>query len=179
MKGAVLELGVAMQNQLNSAFVEFGETLGSIFSGDGGAKNFFQGIIGIIGGFLKALGEAAIAAGVAGVAFQNLQWNPIALIGAGIALVALATVLSSIMKKGIGGGGKGPQGLATGGFVNTGGVFQLHKDELVNLPMGSAVTPANIAQGGQMVQVYGEIVGEGETLRVIVKEAERRNRNIN
>ncbi len=71
--------------------------------------------------------------------------------------VSIGKSIGNVLKGGL---GVSPQGLRSGGFVNEGGMFQLHKDELVNLPNGSAVTPANMAQGkGQniTVRVIGEI----------------------
>ena len=56
--------------------------------------------------------------------------------------------------------GGGLQGLDTGGQVRSGGLFQLHKDEIVNLPKGSAVTPANMATGGQSIKVEGIVRGK-------------------
>ncbi len=133
----VVDLSTAVQNALNNAFVEFGETLGNLFTGDAGASTFFGTLIGIIGAFLKTLGKAAIAAGVAGIAFQNLLSNPYALVAAGIVLIAAASILANVMKK-----GPKTEGLRSGGFVEQGGIFQLHRNEQVALPAGSAVTSA-------------------------------------
>jgi TP901 family phage tail tape measure protein len=174
LRGAALNLGDAVQNSLNNAFVELGETLGDIFSGDAGASSFFETITHVIASFMKTLGQAAIAAGVAGIAFQNLFLNPYALVAAGIALVAASVVLTNVMKK----GPKQPQGLRSGGFVNEGGVFQLHKDELVTLPNGSAVTPAGMARGSnQNIIVHGEI--SGRVIKLIYDEENRITGNSN
>ncbi len=164
-------LGTAMQNVLNSAFIELGETLGNLFSGDAGAGSFFKGILGVLASFMKTLGQAAIAAGVAGIAFKSLFSNPFALVAAGVALIIAATVLTNVMKK-----GPKTQGLRSGGFVTEGGVFQLHADELVNLPKGSAVTPANMVgsaggRGTQTIVIKGEL--DGRTIRWILDEEDR------
>ena len=139
----VVELGVAMQNQLNSAFVELGDILGNLFSGDAGAGGFFGGLLKILAGFMRTFGIALVAAGVAKVAFENLMASGWGAIIAGVALIAASVVVASIGNK-----GTKPQGLATGGFVTQGGMFQLHKDEMIALPAGSAVTPAAGGMGG-------------------------------
>jgi len=152
-KKTVFELGTAMQNVLNTAFAEFGETLGNVFTGDAGAQGFFSNLLLIVADFASQFGKALIAAGVAALAFKNLLINPIAAIAAGIALVAASTVVKNLLTKGPGGGQI--QGLASGGYVTQGGVFQLHRDEVVALPAGSAVTPAASARGGTLTTRIG------------------------
>jgi hypothetical protein len=130
------QLTRAVQGALVDSFVLFGETMGDVFSGMSSPEKFFQGLLGLVADFSKGLGEALIAAGVAGIAFQSLFANPAAAIIAGTALIATAGIVKNIMNDGPG----GYQGLRSGGFVTEGGVFQLHKDELVTLPAGAAVT---------------------------------------
>ncbi len=169
----VTELGTALQNVLNTAFQEFAETLGNLFTGDGGASGFFETLTGIIASFMKTLGQAAIAAGVAGIAFQSLFSNPFALVAAGVALIAAATVLKNVMKKGPQGN---VQGLRSGGFVTEGGMFQLHKDETAFLPAGSAVTPQNVARGkGQTIRIVGHIANR--VIKLAYDEEQRITRN--
>ena len=146
VKKIAFDLGTAMQNVLNTSFIQFAETLGDIFSGDSGASGFFNNLLLIVANFAASFGKALIAAGVAALAFEKLLINPIAAIAAGIALIVAATVVKNILTKGPTGG---MQGLRSGGFVTQGGMFQLHKDEVVSLPLGAAVTPAGMAgQGG-------------------------------
>lgn len=174
---AVRQLNRAIEQMVEGALADLGEALGELFSGQIDAKGFFDGLLATIANFIGMLGKALIAAGVASDAFKHLFANPFAAIAAGVALVALSAVIKGMLSKGIGGGGgsglsdmgsvKGPggrpQGLAVGGYVTSGGVFQLHKDELVSLPRGSAVTPAHMANGGMngrlVVQVEGSISG--------------------
>ncbi|KKM27941.1 hypothetical protein LCGC14_1569670 [marine sediment metagenome] len=68
------------------------------------------------------------------------------------------------------------QELRSGGFVTEGGVFQLHADELVNLPKGSAVTPANMVgsaggRGTQTIVIKGEL--DGRIIRWVLDEEDR------
>lgn len=168
---ASTDLGTAVQNSLNGAFVDLGETLGSIFSGDAGASSFFESIMLSVSSFLGAFGKALIAAGVAGIAFQNLLSNPYAAIGAGVALIAAAAVVRNVIQKGA---QKNMEGLRSGGFVTEGGAFQLHKDEVVSLPAGSAVTSQKDSRAlGGGVQI-ADVKIKGEDMYLIFKEAERR-----
>lgn len=104
--------------------------------------------------------------------------------GSGIASVAKGGMgfgksLTAFLGAGASGGssGTGFKGLASGGFVNEGGIFKVHKQELITLPSGSAVTPANMARGGGSNggRLYTEI--SGRTLRIILDEEDRRTGN--
>ena len=161
------ELSTAVQNALNPALVELGETLGNIFTGETGASSFFEGLISIMASFMKALGKGLIAAGLASEAFQTLFANPFAAIAAGIALIATATIVTNLMKK-------GPvQGLASGGIVSQGGLFKVGEKgpELVSLPMGAAVTPMSASGGNQTIVVKGVI--DGRVIRFMLDEEDR------
>lgn len=66
------------------------------------------------------------------------------------------------------------EGLRSGGFVTEGGAFQLHKDEVVSLPAGSAVTSQKDSRAlGGGVQI-ADVKIKGEDMYLIFKEAERR-----
>ncbi len=158
-----IDLTRVVSGGLMNAFVGLGELFANIFTGDGGAGSFFKGILLIVVDFMSALGKALIAAGVASEAFQNLFLNPFAAIAAGIALIATAGIVRGLLKKGPG----GMQGLRSGGFVTDGGVFQLHKDEMVSLPRGSAVTPARQVNGG------GGVLTTKISLRSLIIELDR------
>ena len=154
---------------LIDAFSSLGELLGNLFNGDGNAKDFFSGIILIVVSFMEMLGKALIAAGVASEAFQTLFANPIAAIAAGIALIATAAIVRNLLKS-------GPQGLKSGGFVTEGGQFQLHKDELVSLPAGSAVTSQRTSRamaGGGSLSIRMQL---RQFIIELDRERERMNR---
>lgn len=163
------KLGTAVQNALNTAFVELGETLGEVFSGGKIDGSLFSSILEMLSGFMKAFGAALIAVGVAKVAFENLMLSGWGAIVAGVALVAAAVVVKNIMSK-----GTKPQGLASGGLVTSGGVFQLHKNEMVSLPAGSAVTPANMSgRGGTQTIVVRGVLTAGEIRFMLEEEARK------
>lgn len=157
---ALDQLNNAVEHALTDTFVKLGEVMADIFTGKANPSDFFKSLVDIIANFLGALGKALIAAGVASEAFKDLLANPYAAIAAGVGLMIAAGVVRNMLKSGPSGasntgGGHGTdrrggsiQGMAVGGYVTSGGVFQLHKDELVSLPAGSAVTPAHMAMGG-------------------------------
>jgi hypothetical protein len=159
---ALDQLNNAVEHALTEGIAELGEVMAAVFSGDASPRTFFDALIGIIANFLSALGKALIAAGVASEAFKDLLANPAAAIAAGVGLIVAASLVRNMLRSGPAGasgggfGGSGAdrgrggsiQGLAVGGMVTSGGVFQLHKDELVSLPAGSAVTPAKFAGMG-------------------------------
>lgn len=151
-KKAVNQLTEALQNSLTNAIVDFGETLGEVFSGTSGVEGFFNNILLVVADFASQFGKALVAAGVAAMAWDDLLINPAGAIIAGTALIAAAGAIKNLLKK----GPKGVQGLASGGFVKKGGVFQLHKDEMVSLPRGAAVTPAHLATAGVGGDLYTE-----------------------
>lgn len=169
---AVVELDKVLKQVLSETLVELGEAFFDLFSGDMGAKTFFESLIDIVIDFLKSFGKALIAAAVAAIAFEDLIANPYAALAAGFALMVAAGAVKKVLKGGLkGDGGEGGttgkrggggaiQGMAVGGYVSQGGVFQLHKDEMVSLPRGSAVTPAHMVNGGDThVTVDGRIKG--------------------
>jgi TP901 family phage tail tape measure protein len=173
-KIAAFELGQAMQTTLNDAFIQLGETLANIFTGDAGVSGFFNSILLIVADFLSTFGKALISAGVAALAFEQLLVNPLAAIGAGIALIAASGVVRNVLTKGPEKGAM--QGLRSGGFVMEGGLFQLHKDEVVSLPTGSAVTPAGLATNAGAAQELFAVV-RGEDIFLATEEYNRKHGN--
>lgn len=150
---ALDQLNATFEQMITGTIVEFGMAIGEMFAGNSNSmKTFLDGLMGQVANFMKMFGEALIASAFAAEAFQKLLSNPFAAIAAGSALIIAAGVVRGLLKKGPGGGGGGGggrvQGLATGGVVTSGGVFQLHKDEMVALPRGAAVTPAHMVNGG-------------------------------
>lgn len=98
----------ALQNLAVNGFSFLGETIGQALTGNfAGAEAFFGGMMQIIAGFLKSLGESLIAVGTAGLALKAAFANPLAAIAAGTALIVLSGIAGSIMKKGPTGGGGG------------------------------------------------------------------------
>ena len=105
---SVMELGQALQTSITSAATTFAESIGQMISAGSQGGTFFQRLLVLIGDFASQFGRIAIAMGVAALQIQtNLLTNPLAVIAAGGALVALGSALSSLVSSGIGGSGGG------------------------------------------------------------------------
>lgn len=140
---------------LESLVVTFAEGIGDLMTGDANIGDFGKNLLRALGQFLKQMGSALIVFGVIMEAFRD--WaveHPIAAIALGIAAIAAGQALMSLANK-----GPDIQGLATGGVVTSGGVFEVGErgKETVYLPTGSAVTPHK-AGGDQ--ELFGIIRGE-------------------
>lgn len=103
IKIATIDLEVLIENALISTFDLLGETLANIFSGTVKSTTLIQSIGEILANFMRALGTAMIAAGVASDAFKVLFATGVPAIVAGGALIAGASLVSSLMKSGPGG----------------------------------------------------------------------------
>jgi hypothetical protein len=107
------EASVDIKPILTEAFSGIAEAIGNAIGG-GGLQALFGGILKVITGFIKNLGESLIAAGTAMLALKALKLNPITSIVAGIAAVAISTALeakinASIPRFAEGGMAIGPQ----------------------------------------------------------------------
>src|SRR5659263_60207 len=112
----------------------------------------------VIGKFLTQLGQLFITTAIAMLAFNVglKSMNPILMLGAGVALVAAGSLVSSFASKGISGGSGGGGGSsAASGYSYSGG--------------SSAM---------QNVNVGGEFVLRGTTLVASASNVDRRNSNI-
>jgi TP901 family phage tail tape measure protein len=146
----------AIGGAIEGASIYIGEQLGNLMSGEkievGG--NILKGI----GSFIKKLGSALVTVASLMIAFDTqIAINPFVALALGIAAIAAGTALMNIANKGPAMGGV--QGLATGGVVTSGGIFEVGEkgSEMVTLPRGSAVTPHG---GGMMQELYAKISGE-------------------
>lgn len=84
--------------------------------------------------------------------------------------IKFATSIGNILKSGLGLQGDGNvKGLAAGGNVTQGGVFKVHKGELVSLPAGSSVTPINTTRENPLkgAKLVAEV--SGRSLRFVLK----------
>jgi hypothetical protein len=162
-------------NLLGNAFDGLGNAIISgMEQGESALQSFGQFFIQFAKGLLAKLISLIVAATILSVVLASLGF------GAGASGVEkgikFGKSFTNILKGGLGLGG-GVQGLASGGFVSDGGVFKVHKDELLTLPKGSAVTPANIAQGGNMSGLTLEASLGFDEILFAVREAERKEGN--
>ena len=157
MQDAMARLGQILKSGLENLTVTFAEGIGNLLTGDENIKGFGNNILVAIGGFLKMMGSALIVYGGLQKAFMDWKLDPFIKIALGIATIIAGQALMNIGSKGPDMGGV--QGLATGGVVTSGGIFEVGEkgSEMVTLPRGSAVTPHG---GGMMQELYAKISGE-------------------
>jgi hypothetical protein len=117
-----------LASAVSGGFAQLGQSLAQ---GAGLFNSVGAAILSIMGDIATQLGQATIAAGIAGLALKNLFANPFAAIAAGGALVAIGAALKSAQSavSGIGGGGsvagQGSSGSSSfsGATVSGGGSF--------------------------------------------------------
>lgn len=170
------EMNTQATNNLKSTFQNVFSSIGesiaqSLGEGADFGSTVFGNLFKILGAGLRQLGEAMIAIGTAKIALEKFQFEPgIGTVIAGIAAVALGTILQNSLPK------------FAAGVTNFGGGMAIVGErgpEIVNLPRGSDVIPnhrlGGITGDNGAVQVYGRIVAEGSTLVTIIDRAVRKN----
>ncbi|MDR5591209.1 phage tail tape measure protein [Christiangramia sp. SM2212] len=157
------EVNGALQGLAANTAQFFGEFVGNIFTGQATARDALSGLMSVVSDFMKGLGQAMIAAGVASEAFKNLFASGVGAIAAGATLIALSGVVGALLKSApASGGGSRPRAFANGGIVYT------PTNALVGEYSGARSNPeviapldklkgmiADVSSGGN-VQVYGE-----------------------
>jgi hypothetical protein len=128
---------------ITNSIIGIAEAFGELAAG-GKIENFGQALLKAVANFAKQLGALFIATGVAEVAFQS--GNPIAMIGAGAALVALGAAISGMMDK----QSKGV-GAMTGATSSS-----------------SNASSGNLTQKGLEIAVGGEFTIKGDDLVYII-----------
>lgn len=108
---AALQMNIGLNTLVADSISTVATSIGSALAGAHVTMaGILEGIMGIMANFMKSLGESMIAAGTAGLAAKLLLANPVAAIAAGVALVALAGVVTTKLAKGPSGGGSGGGG---------------------------------------------------------------------
>lgn len=182
-----VEMGDIIKSSMNDAFTTFGEQIGSLMAGTSSMGDFFSSMLGVVIGFCKSLGEALIAAGTGALAFKKLMMSPWLAIAAGVALVALSSVVSNLLAGGPSGsgGGSGSGGevnissvpaLASGGIA-TKPTLALIGDSKTAVPHREAIVPLDSNMFGN-IQVTGRIVASGRDLMVIIENEKKRQNNL-
>jgi len=156
------ELSTALKSSITSIGVTLGEVLGAALSGSTDFSSIFEGLFNQLGGIIQTLGEQVIAIGVAGIlaqeAIAQALANPFLSIAAGIALVALGSLIKNTTSQ---------QRFAVGTRNAPGGMALVGErgPEMISLPRGSQVLPAaqtaNMMGGvGGAVEIYGILRGQ-------------------
>lgn len=156
-------LSKALESSISVIGVGIGEGLAAAIAGTANFGSVFQGIFNQLGGVVATLGEQLIAVGAAALVAQQAiaqaLANPFLVISAGIALVALGSLIKSATSS---------QNRFAVGTRNAPGGMALVGErgpELINLPRGSQVLPA--AQTSNMLggvtgglEIYGILRGQ-------------------
>jgi len=161
---AQIEKQQAFVNDLNAitaggfaTLAEFtGEFIGAVISGDAGLEDFFSGILGVVGDFVKQFGEALIAYGIAQIAFKKAFANPAGAIAAGVALVAIGSVISSLSAA-------GPGGSSSGGSVTS----------IDTRGNDTSSRNANINSQGQAININVQGVLKGTDIALSAKQGNK------
>jgi hypothetical protein len=156
-------LGKALESSIAAIGVGLGEGLAAAINGTANFGDIFQSIFNALGGVVATLGEQIIAIGaaalVAQAAIAQALSNPFLVIAAGVALVALGSLIKSATSN---------QNRFAVGTRNAPGGMALVGErgpEMINLPRGSQVIPAaqtaNMMGGvGGKVEIYGILRGQ-------------------
>jgi len=155
-------LGSAVQSAIVAIGVGLGEALATALTG-GDLVSVFQALFSQLGGIISILGEKVIAIGVAGIlaqkAIAQALANPYLALAAGVALVALGSLIKSSLSS--------QQRFAVGTRNAPGGMALVGErgPEMISLPRGSQVLPAaqtaNMIGGvGAAVEIYGILRGQ-------------------
>lgn len=113
---AAIQQNIGLNQLAADSISMVANTIGSALAGAHVTMaNILEGILGIMANFMKSLGESMIAAGTAGLAAKLLLVSPGAAIAAGVALVALASIVSAKLSSGPGGSHGGGGGSSSMG----------------------------------------------------------------
>ena len=155
-------IGAVVQNIANG-----GDVMGSVFGG----------IFGIVGDIAIQLGKAAIAIGVAMEGIKMSFSNPFTAIAAGIALIAVGSIIKNQIPKMVSGGGGDIPAFANGGIVSgpTLGIIGEYNGARSNPEVIAPLDKLKgmIGQQAQVVQVGGQFRLEGQDLVVALQRAEK------
>jgi TP901 family phage tail tape measure protein len=190
------EASVEITPHLQNMAEGMGAALGNAIANGGNLLGALGGVLlGGIGDIAIQLGKTAISIGLAMKAIKMSFKNPATAIAAGIALIALGTVIKSVVPgivqgKGDGGGIKqsGPRSGAVAAFAN-GGIVSGPTLGLMGEYAGAKSNPEviapldklkNIIGGGQaqQVNVGGEFRLNGQDLVVALQRAEKQRGRI-
>jgi hypothetical protein len=89
------QMSQAVKQMASDVLVGFGEMIGALLSGTASMGDVAGALLGTIGGIAVQLGKAAIQIGVANLAIKASFKNPFTAIAAGVALVALGSVIKN------------------------------------------------------------------------------------
>jgi len=191
-------MGQIMTRGLNNLAQGIGAALGNAISTGGNLVNALGGLLlGTIGSIAIQLGKAAIQIGIAMKAIKLSFKNPFTAIAAGIALVAVGTMIKNtagIVQGGGGGGGRRAMGSSVGGYTggnSGGGITAFANGGIISGPTmglvgeypGARQNPEVIAPLNKLqsiigkssnsgnINVTGEVRVDGQDLLIAIERA--------
>ena len=192
-------IGQIMTGGLNNLAQGIGAALGNAISTGGNLVNALGGLLlGTIGSIAIQLGKAAIQIGIAMKAIKLSFKNPFTAIAAGIALVAVGTMIKNtagiVQGGGGGGGGRRAMGSSVGGYTGgssgggftafaNGGIISGPTMGLVGEYPGAKQNPEVIAPLNKLqsiigksnnsgnINVTGEVRVDGQDLLIAIERA--------
>lgn len=156
----IIELEGLLENALAGIAVGIGEAIGGLITGAQGLTDVFNGLLKIIGTFIKEFGQALIVAATTRIiAEKSLVANPYLALAAGIAAVAAGAALQNIVPSfATGGTVMGPQLIMAGD--NPG-----RKEHILSDAQLQTIAGSNVRD----VRVYGVV--RGRDIHLLNQEA--------
>lgn len=158
----MLDLSGIINSGIESLAVGIGESLGLLLSGEGGLENFTAMVASTFADMAIQVGKIAIQMGVALLAIKlSLESiNPYVAIAAGIALVALGTLVKSSLSK-VASGASGASASVSAGPANMGSGYGVNGT-------------GGYSSDDNEINITGELVARGDTLVAVLQKAEKR-----
>jgi tape measure domain-containing protein len=170
-----------LATQLTNSITSFAETLGkSIFGAGQGMKSGLDRILNILLSFAKTVGEVMIAIGTAMIAGIITSPEGVLILGAGVALTAIASGVQALIKQNDQGSSSNQAGfgggvpMAQGGIVPSGFPNDSYPAMLTS---GETVTPPKKLPSGHGESMYSafkralndaQLVADGSDLRLVI-----------
>ena len=162
------EMGDQISSTINSAVKDMATASIEMLASGESINSVGLMIMGTFADMAIQIGKIAVGTGAAieGIKQALLSLNPYVVAAAGVALIALGGFVKGQLKK-----VANPQGLATGGIVTQGGVFEVGEKgrERVMLPRGSAVIPNHFLEGNVNSGFIASTKINGRDLEIILE----------
>jgi len=173
------KLSGILNNGIISTFGNLGSAIGSaLANGTSVAEAAGQSLLSSLGGILTQLGELAIATGVGIQAIKTAlkSLNPVVAITAGVALVALGSLVKGKASK-IGGGGGGSSATPNRRFGGTTASIQSPSTQYTGNSNGPTSLKSMVAGGGTQTIILDARLGN-DAIYLAAKRGEKQQRKV-
>ncbi|MBC7494744.1 MAG: hypothetical protein H7221_07030 [Flavobacterium sp.] len=169
----------SLQGFAQSTFETLGTVLGQMASGTAGVDTLFRGLLGVVGSFMTSLGKSLIQVGIASVAFKKAFANPFIAIAAGVALIALGSIVQSQLQAGPGNAGAFANGGMVGGSSFSGDRLfaQVNSGEMIlnqkqQRNLSGMISPA-VSAGDVAISLIGGFEIDGHKLKLVLGRTDK------